>query len=104
MTNFIRTSYGRIKLIKIISPIICQNDFAGFANENNSTITLFHKSFPTNATIRNARVNDKRVATVSAYTSRFIFGFVSAKPSTAARQADVIADISIRSRDYKFLR
>lgn len=47
-----------------------------------------------NARTINAKTNAKSVATESAYTSRFTLGAVSANPSTAARQADWMADIS----------
>ena len=87
-------AYGRIKDTNIIKPTICQKDFAGFAMLNSSTITLFHNSLPINASRSNAKIKDKRTAMVSAYTSRFWLGGVSEKPSTAARHADWIADIS----------
>ena len=86
--------YGLIKDTNIINPTICQKDFAGFAILNSSTITLFHNSLPMNASRIRARIKDKRTAIVSAYTSRFWVGGVSEKPSTAARHADWIADIS----------
>ncbi len=35
--------------MKNIKPTICQKDFAGLAKLKSSTITPFHKSFPTKA-------------------------------------------------------
>ena len=48
--------------INIINPIICQKLLAGLAKLNRSTITLFHKSFPTKASITNAITNANIVA------------------------------------------
>jgi len=80
--------------MKIIRPIICQKLLAGFAKEKRSTITLFHKSFPTKARITKERTKANNIDTEFAYTSRLAFGAVSENPSTAARQADTSGAIS----------
>ena len=78
--------------MKNISPTIWKNDFAGLAKENNSTMTPFHKSFPTNARMTKLTTNARIIATPSAYTSFFWAGVLSAKPSTATRAALAIGE------------
>lgn len=74
--------------MKIINPMICQKLVAGLAKENNCVTTPFHNNFPTKARMTVATTKESNTATVSAYTSRFTLGAVSAKPSTAARHPE----------------
>ena len=73
--------------------MICQKLLAGFANPKRSTITLFHKSFPTKARITKANTKESSIATEFAYTSRLALGALSENPSTAARTTELMADI-----------
>jgi hypothetical protein len=99
--NFAQPNYGRTKFMKIINPMICQKLLAGLAKLKRLTTTLFHSNLPTNARTTNATTKAKSIATVSAYTSRFTEGAVSAKPSTAARHPEYNADIFYKEQILK---
>jgi len=78
-----------MRLMKTISPRTCKKDLAGLVIVNKSTIMLFHRSCPINATIIRATIKARTTERVCIYTSRFSSVPESDIPSKTARTPDV---------------